>query len=403
MVNQQKKLQSNIWKFSLYYITHRRIYWPLLTVYFLSFPDNTAQQVGLFLAIGQIGGFIFEIPSGYISDKIGHKQALILSKILLLASTTLFVIGGNVYIFSLGAILFTAGFAFNSGTFGAFTHEVLSALKKDHQYSKIIGSIRSKSFIVSAILLAALPFTVAINFKLPFIIALFFDFIGLLITLSFVVPRQTKFQVEEINKTNFKAVFKEGRVLRFYPIAIVMGLITSIIISCGAYRDVYQQFLGINIIYLGIFMALSRLISSATSRYIYKIYHKLSAQAYLLIIIIVYSLIIFSIGYIQNIWYVVTAFIILVGSLWGSTSLFDHYKLDYIKTSHFKATLLSIGGLSLNLFAFFTNLIIAFLIGRYLYSLGYMYFGGVSFIILMAAYFIFIRFGLPKNKWVKNS
>ena len=155
MVNQQKKLQSNIWKFSLYYITHRRIYWPLLTVYFLSFPDNTAQQVGLFLAIGQIGGFIFEIPSGYISDKIGHKQALILSKILLLASTTLFVIGGNVYIFSLGAILFTAGFAFNSGTFGAFTHEVLSALKKDHQYSKIIGSIRSKSFIVSAILLAA--------------------------------------------------------------------------------------------------------------------------------------------------------------------------------------------------------------------------------------------------------
>jgi hypothetical protein len=57
MIADEKKLKSNLWKFAVFFITQRRMFWPLLTVYFLAFPDNTLRQIGIFLAIGQIGGF----------------------------------------------------------------------------------------------------------------------------------------------------------------------------------------------------------------------------------------------------------------------------------------------------------------------------------------------------------
>lgn len=398
MITNEKRLKSNFWKFAVFFITQRRMFWPLLTVYFLTFPDNSLRQIGIFLAIGQIGGFLFEIPSGYISDKIGHKKALIISKISLLVSSILFSIGGNFYIFSIATIFFNIGIAFSSGTFTAFSHEILLALKMDHLYSKIIGKITSKTFIISAIILALIPFTIKIDFRLPFIISAVLDFVGLLVVISFFSPIDTHADTEEIKKKNFIAVFKEGKLLKVYPIFILSALLTSIIISSSSYRDVYQQHLGVDVVYLGIFFALSRIVAAVVSNYIHVLYEKITAQKYYFMIITFYILLIISMGIIQNKWFVVTGFIILIGSMWGSTSLRTHYELEYIKNSKFKATILSFRGLFQNFFTFFTNIIIAILVGSYLYSFGYIYFGIVGLFILFIAYYIFVKYGVRKLK-----
>jgi hypothetical protein len=49
----------------------------------------------------------------------------------------LFYVGGNFYVFSLTSIFLNTGLAFSSGTFVAFSLEVLLALKMDNLYSKI--------------------------------------------------------------------------------------------------------------------------------------------------------------------------------------------------------------------------------------------------------------------------
>jgi MFS family permease len=389
----QKGLQSNIWKYAVYLVTMRRIYWPLLTVFFLTFPDNTAQQIGIFLGIGHLFGFIFELPSGYLSDKIGHKKALIIARLCWLISTGLFLWGENFYIFTLGSITLSIAFAFNSGTITAFMHETLIGLNKDHLYSKIIGRIHSRTLILSAIILAILPFTVAINIRLPFAIALIFDLIGLLITFSFVIPINKQTGIEEVKPQNFKEVIKEGKDLGVYPIMILIASISAVIMSSAAYRDVYQQWLGISIVHLGIFFASSRLVASLISHNAHNIYINFNAKQFLGFLVLFYSMIIILMGYTHNKWFVAIGFVVIVGSWHGISPVFDHYKLEYIKTSKFKATLLSVGGLVRALIIVATHSIIAFFIGRYLYAAGFLYFGIAGLILMILTYSIFIIYG----------
>ena len=80
----QKKLKANIWKYFLNNLTNRRSYLPILSIYFLSLPNTVAHQIGIYTGIGWLVGFLLEIPSGYLSDIIGHKKTLVLAKFSML-------------------------------------------------------------------------------------------------------------------------------------------------------------------------------------------------------------------------------------------------------------------------------------------------------------------------------
>jgi len=69
----QKLLQGNIWKYTLLLIANKRIFVAILGAYYLTIPDVNAAGIGIILLAGSLAGFVFEIPSGYVSDKIGHK------------------------------------------------------------------------------------------------------------------------------------------------------------------------------------------------------------------------------------------------------------------------------------------------------------------------------------------
>jgi len=78
--------------------------------------------------LGSLASFLFEIPSGYFSDRFGHKKTLILSKVFMFLSTLCFLIGHDVVYFAIGSIFLSLGFAFTSGTMSAFVHENLVEL-----------------------------------------------------------------------------------------------------------------------------------------------------------------------------------------------------------------------------------------------------------------------------------
>ena len=79
-----KYIKSNLWKLFFFVLSQRRNYIPILSIYFLTLPNSTAQQIGIYSGIGAIAGFLLEVPSGYISDKMGHKSALVMAKIFML-------------------------------------------------------------------------------------------------------------------------------------------------------------------------------------------------------------------------------------------------------------------------------------------------------------------------------
>jgi len=189
--------------------------------------------------------------------------------------------------------------------------------------------------------------------------------------------------------TNFKSVASEGKKLNFYPISLLSALIVAIIIGSGIYRDVYQQFIGINIVYIGILFAISRVVASIVSHHAYKIYKKLKAKVFFALLLIFDATIIILIGVINNKWFAAPAFILLAGGMWGIGPAINHYKLDYIKKSNFKATLLSFGGLFANLFVAIMSFTAAFLMDKFSYAKGYIYYGILSAILFLISYFIF--------------
>jgi len=115
-------LESNIWKFFIFNLTQRRHYVAILSIFFLTLPDTTAKQIGIYSLAGYLASFILEIPSGYLSDRIGHKKILVLSKILLLFSILSFIYATSLIYFIIGSVLFASSAAFESGTTSAFMH-----------------------------------------------------------------------------------------------------------------------------------------------------------------------------------------------------------------------------------------------------------------------------------------
>ncbi|MBI2025211.1 hypothetical protein HYT04_00270, partial [Candidatus Kaiserbacteria bacterium] len=80
-------LKSNIWKYTILLVTNKRVFVAILGVYYLTIPGVTPFWIGIFLLAGNGASFIFDIPSSYIADKIGHKQAIVLSRIIIFFST----------------------------------------------------------------------------------------------------------------------------------------------------------------------------------------------------------------------------------------------------------------------------------------------------------------------------
>ena len=148
-------LKANIWKYFIILLTERRNYIPILALYFLSLPDTNAQQIGLYIGIGTFAGFLLEIPSGYLSDTIGHKFSLIIAKISLLLSTCFFVFGSSLIYFIIGSAFISIGFAFASGTNSAFLHNTLTNLRREEEFGVLSGKIRGYVSLVSAFMILA--------------------------------------------------------------------------------------------------------------------------------------------------------------------------------------------------------------------------------------------------------
>jgi len=75
------KLSGNIWKLGVHYVTNKRLYQPILGISLLTVPGTTAATLGTMLLAGSMAALLFELPSGYISDKMGHKQAIVLARL----------------------------------------------------------------------------------------------------------------------------------------------------------------------------------------------------------------------------------------------------------------------------------------------------------------------------------
>ncbi len=382
-------VKSNLWKILIFLISQRRNFMPILAIYFLTLPDTYAHQVGIYTSIGFLASFFFEIPSGYFSDRFGHKNTLILAKFLMVCSMVSYIFARGIVGFTLGAVLLSLSFAFSSGAKEAFVHNTLVSLKREDDYTEVMSKIAANASLVSMVLIICLPFFTKISMVLPLKINLVFDLLGMLVVLTLVEPRN-KF---EAGKTSLKKIFeffKLNRTSSFYPFSIFVGLLGGFIMASGVYRYIYLEDLGLAVVLVGFVMGLSRLVWFLLGHQIHKIEKKLDIKKVMYFEIIGFTIAYLAITILNNPYLVAILFIITVGYYWSRKPLYTNIFLKKFAPSNLKATVLSIKSQIEAIF----QIILSFGIGFVMsisYKTGYFVLTAIMFFGLMIIFHFFLR------------
>ncbi len=386
----KQKLEANIWKYGLHLVTKKRAFAVILGVYFLTLPDTTPQTLGMVLTVGSAASFLLELPSGYISDKLGHKNALVLSKAMFALATIAFLIGSNVSYFIAGEVLWAFALAFSSGTSAAFFHNTLRALGRDDEFAKITGKLHSIGFAVPIILILLVPVLAEISFKLPFVVMLVVDLIGLATVISFTSPKQTVAEIEEINATNFRQVVRFGKKKKFFRYAIYTALLMGTTTALSSFKDAYQQFLEIPIIYYGVFWGLSRVVVSALLPFNGKIKAALTFHQFLAIKLVAAVAIYVTFAVFATPVIAIITLILISAFNWSFNQAEKHYLLDLVGKTQFKATLLSVRSLFYSLFRAGGLFLLGLWIGADAYSEGFLMLALLFIVIAIPFYSVLL-------------
>jgi MFS family permease len=381
----KNKLKGNIWKFFVFSLSQRRHFIPILSIYYLTLPNTNAQQIGIYTAIGFLGSFLFEIPSGYFADKFGHRRTLILSKVLMVFSMPFFIFGGSFFYFALGSIFLSLSFAFSSGTGAAFMHDTFVSLKRENEFAKTMSKMSANVAFISMILVVLLPLSTKISILFPLKINFVFDLIGFVAALTLISPKKEESVIYKRSAPLLETIKKSVNP-GFYTVSIFVGVIMGLLIGTSSFRSVYLEFLGFPVMFIGFVMGLSRFFWFLIGHKIHLLEEKIGIKKMFKLEIIIFPLSFILVSYFSNPYLVGLIASLSVGYFWARNYLITNFFITrFIKDNNYKATILSVK----KQIGLFIQVFISFGIGfimNFSYKAGYLTLGLVMFFILLFLY-----------------
>ena len=128
------------------------IFWQ--AIWFLYFQNElSAAEAILLYAIYDVATTALEVPSGYMSDRLGRRFTLIASAIAGIAGAALLALGNSFWVFALAQVLLGAKIAFASGTDSALLYESLAATGRQNEIER--QELKAWRFSFSALAISA--------------------------------------------------------------------------------------------------------------------------------------------------------------------------------------------------------------------------------------------------------
>lgn len=128
------------------------VFWQ--AVWFLYFQDTLSPAEAILLyAVYDVGTTAMEVPSGYLSDRLGRRRTLVAAASAGLAGAFLLTVGDSFAMFALAQVLLGASAAFASGTDSALLYESLAAQGRQDEIEK--QEMRAWRFSFTALAVSA--------------------------------------------------------------------------------------------------------------------------------------------------------------------------------------------------------------------------------------------------------
>lgn len=384
-------------KFLLFNISLRRNFIPLLTIFFLSLPNTTANQIWIFTWIWFIATVLFEVPSWYISDIFGHKKTLIISKIFQVLSMICYILWYylvtpySFYIFIIASVFQTIWFAFFSWSKAAFYHDFLEESWKEKEFAKYEWKMWWNTSLASVLIIFLLPFSAIYHILIPFIIWLFIDILWIFIIASIPNPKISHY--ENKKHTPFLQLVKDADKSGLINLSIFLWLIAWFLLWETPFRWPFLEELWYPVIFIWSVMWFSRVIWFILWHTIHKLENYITMKQHFFIEIFLFSWFFISVSLINNPYIVWIIMSLIVWYKWWRWSLVRSYIMkDFIKDKRYKATFLSMSSMLNSVVWAMVTFIVWYYIAIYWYKLNYLCLWIILFILLFISYyFTFIK------------
>ncbi len=389
-MNYKKGLERNLWLYALMHIFRKRAYLAVIIIYATTYANLSVEQFAIIAAISAAFVMLLEIPSGYLSDKLGHKKAIVLGSFFMMIAPLGFVVAPNFYGVLFASLAYFGGVAFHSGTMQAFLHETLIGLGRDGDFGSVTARAQRWGLVGNIFLVALVPLSYSIDPRLPFVLGFLLQSMTLIIALFFTTPRKEDQKITEKIHDGFFALLKtvrnRGEILLFF----FLGLIAALHNKIPEYKELYFQDIGVPLWFFGFTYSLMGVVGIILTYQVPK-FEKYKAKTFYLFDFLIACGASIMVGVISNIFIGVSIFILLGGYYRIRRILTDTYLLKTCPTSNLKATYLSMYAFFASLNTIWVPLILGYLIGRFGIQNGYMFFGIGFFIVLGGLYLYIFR------------
>jgi MFS family permease len=189
MHDEPKPLKGNIGKLYAFSVLKMTLFpMAVITLFWKDQIGLSLTQILLLQAIFSAASILMEYPSGYLSDRLGYRSALILASLLAIAGWSFYTVANSFAGVLLAEIVLGAAWAFISGSDSALLFETLRVQGREDDYTRFDGRMtgaaqtgEAAGALFAGVMYAAWPL-------LPFLFQIGIWLVCLLICLSLVEP-----------------------------------------------------------------------------------------------------------------------------------------------------------------------------------------------------------------------
>lgn len=156
-------------KYYLYAATRSHGFVIPVVVEYLLQSGLSFTQVGTTEAVFMAGWTLGEVPTGYVSDRIGRRNALVVSKVLTMAALLTLGFGRTFEAFVAGYAVWSLGVTFRSGAGSAWLYEALETRLDTDKYTRVRGRGSAVQLSVTAVASVLGGWLAAMDWLYPFL------------------------------------------------------------------------------------------------------------------------------------------------------------------------------------------------------------------------------------------
>ncbi|MFC3957940.1 MFS transporter [Halovivax cerinus] len=162
-------------------------YRPIMYLYFLSLGLSFTHIV-IFEALYNVATVVGEIPTGWVGDRIGRRNSLLVGSATITASLVAIALAESAIVFAFLFVVWSTGYNFRSGTEDAWVYETLADSDDTDAFTNVRG--RGQSIALAAGVFASLVggYLGGIDLSYPFLAAAAFTGVGTVVILTLDEP-----------------------------------------------------------------------------------------------------------------------------------------------------------------------------------------------------------------------